>query len=120
MLYLTSITSVLFLGLYYIKFAVLQIQDLLPKEIVTDVKDLPPAAFLFSPIVFVLGFTMSKYAFDFYLKQRNTDKLHKENLISELDILKSQINPHFLFNALNTIYGLSICLLYTSPSPRDA
>ena len=36
---------------------------------------------------------------------------------SELDALQSQINPHFLYNTLESITW--ICLLYTSPSPRD-
>ena len=31
--------------------------------------------------------------------------LEKERIESELDYLKAQINPHALFNSLNTIYG---------------
>jgi hypothetical protein len=36
-------------------------------------------------------------------EKRNTE-LEKENLQSELHFLKAQLNPHFLFNALNSIY----------------
>jgi two-component system LytT family sensor kinase len=32
------------------------------------------------------------------------EKLQKEKALSELELLKHQINPHFLFNALNTVY----------------
>ena len=32
------------------------------------------------------------------------ERKHKEIIQTELDYLKAQINPHFLFNALNTIY----------------
>ena len=35
-----------------------------------------------------------------------TEKLAKQNLQSELALLKSQINPHFLFNTLNNIDSL--------------
>lgn len=34
--------------------------------------------------------------------------LLNENLQTEMKFLKSQINPHFLFNALNNIYSLSV------------
>lgn len=41
-------------------------------------------------------------------KQKEMEQLKAENLRSELKMLRSQINPHFLFNALNNIYSLSI------------
>jgi LytS/YehU family sensor histidine kinase len=32
--------------------------------------------------------------------------LHQENLMARFETLKSQIDPHFLFNAMNTLYTL--------------
>ena len=37
----------------------------------------------------------------------NTQLLEKENLENELRFLKAQLNPHFLFNTLNNLYGLA-------------
>jgi len=47
-------------------------------------------------------------------KQRESS-LMNENLMSEMRFLKSQINPHFLFNALNNIYSLSLTHSETAP-----
>jgi LytS/YehU family sensor histidine kinase len=40
--------------------------------------------------------------------QRHTSELHNKTLQSELKFLKSQINPHFLFNTLNNLYALTL------------
>ena len=37
--------------------------------------------------------------------QQQVELLEKERVKNELDYLKAQINPHALFNSLNTIYG---------------
>jgi len=38
--------------------------------------------------------------------ERRNNQLEKEKLATELQLLKSQLHPHFLFNALNNIYFL--------------
>ncbi|MCG8698575.1 MAG: histidine kinase [Bacteroidales bacterium] len=35
-----------------------------------------------------------------------TEKLQKENILSQFDMLKHQVNPHFLFNSLNVLSSL--------------
>ncbi len=41
---------------------------------------------------------------DWYLKQNENKILARENAKAELQLLKAQIHPHFLFNTLNNIY----------------
>ncbi len=41
-------------------------------------------------------------------KEKEMAQLKSEKLKAEMDFLKSQTNPHFLFNALNNIYTLSV------------
>ncbi|MFM9837501.1 MAG: sensor histidine kinase [Cyclobacteriaceae bacterium] len=45
-----------------------------------------------------------RLAFDRLKESNKAEQLTKEKALTELELLKEQINPHFLFNALNTIY----------------
>ena len=52
------------------------------------------------PIIYLIN--------DRFKQQQHIDYLHQETLKAELNLLKSQINPHFFFNTLNNLYGLAI------------
>lgn len=43
-----------------------------------------------------------------FVQERIQRDLERRNLQSELSFLKSQINPHFLFNTLNSLYALTL------------
>ncbi len=49
-------------------------------------------------------------AYIFYSNWKNTkqkaDELERQNMISQLEALKNQLNPHFLFNSLNVLMSL--------------
>jgi LytS/YehU family sensor histidine kinase len=40
-----------------------------------------------------------------YVKEQRNLQLQKENVESQLQVLKAQVHPHFLFNTLNNIYS---------------
>ena len=41
-----------------------------------------------------------------YENERRVSEMEKSKLESELKMLKDQVNPHFMFNTLNNLYGL--------------
>lgn len=47
-------------------------------------------------------------AIAWYLQEKNRRELEHQKLRAELSYLQMQVNPHFLFNALNNIYSLSV------------
>lgn len=45
---------------------------------------------------------------DWFVKFQKQKDLEKQNLMTELALLRSQVNPHFLFNTLNNIHSFSL------------
>jgi two-component system LytT family sensor kinase len=73
---------------------------------------IPPPAFgplyldsLVNIFIWVELFIMGKMIVDRIYNQQQLALLEKERVKHELDFLKAQINPHALFNSLNSIYG---------------
>lgn len=57
----------------------------------------------------VAGFAVAiKLIKHWYHKKIENEQLEKEKLRSELQVLKGQVHPHFMFNTLNSIYALSL------------
>lgn len=76
----------------------------------------PQKAYSFNHIVivFLIGIydvglvTTIKLTADWIFEKKRTEQLQKAQLRSELNFLKAQIQPHFFFNTLNTLYALTI------------
>lgn len=72
----------------------------------------PPAFFVFMRYLMTLGLSFfigtSVSLMEHFNELKEKEKvLIEEKLETELKLLKAQINPHFIFNALNNIYSLS-------------
>jgi two-component system, LytTR family, sensor kinase len=83
-----------------------------PKEMMLP----PPIAIgrpVFLPAIFMSNLLIWSLSFGFYFgkawftNQQLEAERKNENLETELKFLKSQLNPHFLFNTLNNIYSFT-------------
>ncbi len=102
LLFLLTMTS--FIALYYI------VDYLLPFEYNYDDEDtlLTFDAIVYDYLLLILTSAYSSlyYFVEQWMKNTTThSELRNEKLQAELNFLKSQINPHFLFNTLNNIYS---------------
>ncbi len=68
---------------------------------------------LFSDLIAFSSIGFMRFAFE---NEQKKKILEQQNIQLQLDTLKAQINPHFLFNTLNTIYGKS--LVNSSETPE--
>lgn len=68
-------------------------------------KLLQSSVIITSPMIFLIGLVVIKR---WASSERKAEQLENEKIKAELGYLRSQINPHFFFNTLNTLYGLSM------------
>ena len=78
----------------------------------------PPPITRFTPLpyIHIAGIAGSiKLAKHWYQEQQKTAEAQRERLVAELELLKSQIHPHFLFNTLNNLYAHTLSQSAQSP-----
>lgn len=69
------------------------------------------ASYFFATLIYIAATSFLKFFKDWFSLQDLNFKLAKieqQKLEAELKALKSQLNPHFLFNSLNNIYSLAL------------
>ncbi|MEO6819390.1 MAG: histidine kinase [Ginsengibacter sp.] len=61
------------------------------------------------PFIHVAGIAISINLLNYWYQQKQkTVEAQNERMAAELDLLKSQIHPHFLFNTLNNLYSYTL------------
>jgi two-component system, LytTR family, sensor kinase len=86
-------------------FAILNSNGLAPVEAKPDSVGIAFLSFVLS--VTVMGIYEVAWVVQHWRESLvEAERLRRENIQSQLDILKSQVNPHFLFNSLNTLSSL--------------
>jgi LytS/YehU family sensor histidine kinase len=62
--------------------------------------------YVFTTTTFILGaLSGARFTIDWLQSQKRLEEINKERANAELAFLKGQLNPHFFFNSINTLYG---------------
>ncbi len=62
--------------------------------------------YVFTTVTFILcALSGVRLAVIWLESQKRIEEIEKERVTSELEFLKGQLNPHFFFNSINTLYG---------------
>lgn len=91
-----QVLLLIFYGCIMVSFVYIRLFTDLPKEQYRIIFSL----FLFSIIAVIILWVFEHW--------KRLQTLKEEKINAELNLLKTQINPHFLFNTLNNLYGLTV------------
>ncbi|WP_255399561.1 sensor histidine kinase [Roseivirga sp. 4D4] len=87
----------------YVEVAVLGFEE--PSQFWGLVNFVQGGIIILIPFMFLIGLTvLTKWK----SAEQKAESFEKEKLAAELNYLRSQINPHFFFNTLNSLYGLAL------------
>jgi hypothetical protein len=107
---ITSIVFILF-SIYIIgEFFPFEIPE---QKILRNFRNRPPKPGLFRSfhfLLFILLFaigTSVRLVGEWYKSERLKQQIENQKISAEISFLKTQLNPHFLFNSLNSIYSLA-------------
>lgn len=102
--FLAAIVAYIFINHHFILNGYMQLNIPFRKELI-----LGSVIYTSFILFFTCGIAVTIKLIRMNLQQKQaTQELMKMKLETELNLLKSQMNPHFLFNTLNNIYGLAI------------
>lgn len=108
-LYLLSIVGLWLIIAYANEFTFNHLSDWIAPDYLFisayAIEDLLKFSFVYLAITTLLK--LSKSWFAVLETQKELEKVKREQVESELSALKSNINPHFLFNNLTSLYGLA-------------
>ncbi|AXY78190.1 hypothetical protein D3H65_31170 [Paraflavitalea soli] len=100
--------ATLFLGALVIIRMYAEQQVLLPMHAAFYSMGLPHFSFVFITnfLAFMFG-ALLRISIDYIHLLRKQEEMRNQQLAAELNLLKAQVQPHFLFNTLNNIYYLA-------------
>ncbi len=112
-IWLYIVVSIVFLVIFnyvvnkaFLPMPLRRFQDFAERDTMKAVKYAPYfMTFIVSFAFFLLGGVLALTK-DFYKRDRITQAIRAQRNETELQFLRAQLNPHFLFNSLNSIYSM--------------
>lgn len=104
--------AIYFVGGFLLLIAIIGVMRMYEYKLVSDYYHtsyaIGPSSviYVFSTTTFILGALSGvRFTIDWLQSQKRIEEINKERATAELEFLKGQLNPHFFFNSINTLFG---------------